>query len=167
MTSTPETVEDGTVVLFRYTLKNAAGEVLDEAPADDPMPYLHGAGNIVPGLEREMSGKKAGDAFDVEVAPEDGYGEKMGTTPQPLSRDGFPDDVEIREGMSFAAQLEDGQYVMLWVKEVKEDVVMVDPNHPLAGETLHFSVEIVSLREATEEEREHGHPHGPDGHEHH
>jgi FKBP-type peptidyl-prolyl cis-trans isomerase SlyD len=167
MTDAPQTVADGAVVLFRYTLKNDAGEVLDEAPADDPMPYLHGAGNIVPGLERALTGKKVGDAFDVEVAPKDGYGERTGTTPQPLPRSGFPADVELRPGMSFAAQLEDGQYVMLWVTEVQEDVVLVDPTHPLAGETLHFSVEIMGLREATDEEKAHGHPHGPEGHDHH
>ncbi len=167
MSSAPETVADGTVVVFHYTLKNDAGEVLDEAAADDPMPYLHGAGNIVPGLEREMAGKKPGDSFDVTVSAEDGYGPRQAVEPQPLPRSGFPDDVEINVGMSFAAQLDDGQYVMLWVKAVEEDMVLVDPNHPLAGETLHFSVEILSLRAATEQERDHGHPHGVDGQEAH
>jgi FKBP-type peptidyl-prolyl cis-trans isomerase SlyD len=167
MDTRPDTVSDGTVVFFRYTLRNDAGEIMDEAPADDPMLYLHGADNIVPGLERAMAGKKAGDAFDVTVPAADGYGERMEAGPQPLPRSAFPDDLELDPGMSFAAQMEDGEYVTLWIADVQEDTVLVDPNHPLAGETLHFSVEILSLRAATEHEREHGHPHGPTGHEGH
>lgn len=159
-------VADGKVVTFHYTLSNASGEVLDTSTDGDPHPYLQGAGNIVPGLERQMEGKTVGDKFKAEVPPEEGYGLREGPGPQPIGRDSFPGDVELEEGMVFLAQAPDGQSMPLWVTEVKDDVVFVDTDHPLAGETLFFEVEIFGIRDASAEEIDHGHVHGPGGHHH-
>jgi len=160
------TVSDGSVVEIHYTLTDDKGEVLDSSQGDDPLPYLQGAENIVPGLERAMLGRKVGDKFKVDVAAEDGYGLREGPGAQAVPRSSFPDDVEIVPGMEFVAE-DAGEELVLWVTKVTDSEVFVDQNHPLAGMSLHFQVEVVSVREATEEEKEHGHPHGPDGHGHH
>jgi FKBP-type peptidyl-prolyl cis-trans isomerase SlyD len=161
------TVSVGKVVALHYTLRDDAGTVLDQSQGGDPLYYLHGAENIVPGLESALEGKLAGDKLEVKVAPEDGYGPKAGPGPQAVPRDAFPDDVEIEEGMPFSVENEEGEEIDLWVSRVEGDQVYVDMNHPLAGMTLHFQVEIVSVREATHEEQAHGHPHGPGGGHHH
>jgi FKBP-type peptidyl-prolyl cis-trans isomerase SlyD len=158
-------IEDGKVATFHYTLTNDAGEVLDSSSGRTPLAYLHGAGNIVPGLERELEGKQPGDQFNTRVAPEDGYGVRQGG-PQPVDRKAFPPHVKIERGMMFQAQTPDGEIVPLWVERVEDDKVWVDENHPLAGVALNFAVEVVGIRDATESEMEHGHPHGPDGHDH-
>jgi FKBP-type peptidyl-prolyl cis-trans isomerase SlyD len=162
--SSPDTVADQKVVTIHYTLTNDAGETLDSSEGNDPMAYLHGAHNIVPGLESELVGKSVGDELQVVVAPADGYGERV---PQMLEveRSSFPEDAELVAGMQFVAETEDGM-VPLWVDHVDGDKVHVDPNHPLAGENLHFKVSILELRDASAEEIEHGHPHGPGGHDH-
>ena len=157
----------GKVVALSYTLRDEAGEELDAATKDDPLYYLHGAENIVPGLERALEGKAQGDKLEVEVAPEDGYGPRQGTGPQAVPRDAFPAGVEVEEGMAFTVENEDGEELDLWVVAVEKDQVMVDVNHPLAGVTLRFEVEVISVRDATAEEQEHGHPHGPGGNHHH
>jgi FKBP-type peptidyl-prolyl cis-trans isomerase SlyD len=159
-------IGDGKVATFHYTLTGDNGEVLDSSDGRDPLAYLHGAGNIVPGLERKLEGKQEGDKFDAVVAPEDGYGVREGA-PQPVARSQFPKGVPIEKGMMFQAQTPDGEVVPLWVDKVDDETVWVDENHPLAGVTLHFAVEVVGVRDATESELEHGHPHGPDGHGHH
>lgn len=161
-----DAISEGKVALIHYTLKNDQGEVLDTSDGREPLAYLHGAGNIVPGLERELEGKAVGATFDATVSPEDGYGEREGKA-QAVERKAFPKGLEIEKGMMFQAQTPDGDVVPLWVDRVEDDKVWVDPNHPLAGVTLHFSVEVVGIRAATEEEVAHGHPHGPDGHHHH
>lgn len=158
-------VADGLVVLMEYTLKNGEGEVLD-ASEGEPLAYLHGAENIVPGLEAALTGKAVGDELSVKVAAADGYGERVGGGAQPIERSSFPADAELFEGMSFAVETEQG-VMPLWVVEVQEEVVMVDANHPLAGVELNFDVKVVAIREATDDEKEHGHPHGPEGHDHH
>lgn len=160
------TIGDGKVATFHYTLRNDKGEVLDSSSERDPLAYLHGAGNIVPGLERQLVGKRVGDRFDAVVPPADGYGVREGE-PQPVDRSAFPAGVPIHAGMMFQAQTPTGEVIPLWVDRVDESTVWVDENHPLAGETLHFAVEVVGIREATESEIDHGHPHGPDGHHHH
>ena len=159
-------IADGKVVHFHYTLKNQAGEVLDSSAGREPMPYLHGAGNIVPGLERQLAGLKVGDTVDATVEPEEGYGTVDDNWPQQVPRDAFPGDIEIQAGMQFFAQSPDGGHFPVWIARVDDDSVWVDGNHPLAGETLYFAVEIVEIRDATAEEQAHGHPHGPDGHGH-
>lgn len=157
-------IENDKVVTIHYTLRNDAGEELDSSAGEEPMAYLHGAENIVPGLERALAGKAAGDVVDVVIEAKDGYGERQGPEPQPIARSSFPPDVQ--EGMQFVAEGEDGLFP-LWVSRIEGDKVFVDTNHPLAGERLHFHVEVVGMRDATDEELSHGHPHGPGGHHHH
>jgi FKBP-type peptidyl-prolyl cis-trans isomerase SlyD len=159
-------IADGSVAIFHYTLKNDAGEVLDTSAGKDPMAYLHGAGNIVPGLEKRLTGCKAGDAFDVRIAAEDAYGERSQEL-QEVPRDAFPKGLDVKAGMMFQAQTPDGDVVPLWVHAVEADVVVVDPNHPLAGVALNFSVQVLEVRAASQEELQHGHVHGPGGHHHH
>jgi FKBP-type peptidyl-prolyl cis-trans isomerase SlyD len=162
-----QVVADNKVVLFHYTLTNDAGDVLDTSEGDEPLAYLQGAGNIVPGLERQMAGRSVGDKFEAVVPPEEGYGVLEGPGPQPLSRGAFPPGVEIEEGMPFMAETEQGMPITLWVTRVEKTQVFVDTNHPLAGETLHFQVEITHIRDANAVELAHGHPHGAHGDEDH
>lgn len=158
-------ITSGKVVSFHYTLKNLEGEVVDQSEADQPLIYLHGAQNIVPGLEIALEGKSIGDELDVTVSPEDGYGllqEDM-TLEMPLSQFEDADDLEV--GAQFEIEVGD-QFEIATVTDIQDDKVIVDFNHPLAGETLHFSVSIVDIREATASELEHGHAHDGDGHSH-
>lgn len=155
---------ENSVVTIDYTLRNGAGEMLDTSKGDEPLTYLHGAGNIVPGLEAALSGKRVGDTVTVAVPPEQGYGVRDPDGLQTVPRDAFPPDANVSVGDNFTAELEDDNFVTLWVVAVDGDSVQVDMNHPLAGETLHFEVEIVALRNANEHELAHGHPHGRDGH---
>lgn len=152
------------VVTIHYTLRNDAGEVLDSSDGGEPMTYLHGAGNIVPGLEAKLEGKGAGDKLVAVVEPKDGYGEKDGPGIQAIPIAAF-EGVEVRAGMTFVVEDDDGEQMPLRVLEVHEDHVTVDTDHPLAGQTLHFTVEVVSVREASADELLHGHVH--DGHDHH
>lgn len=163
----PQVVADNKVVLFHYTLTNSEGEVLDSSEGEEPLPYLQGAGNIVPGLERQMAGRAVGDKFKAVVPPEEGYGLVEGPGPQALPRDAFPPGFEIEEGMPIMAETEQGFPLTLWITGIERDQVYVDTNHPLAGQTLHFDVEIVHIRDANEGELEHGHPHGAHGDEDH
>ncbi len=151
-------VSENKVVSFHYTLKNDAGEVLDSSRGRDPLTYLHGAGNIIPGLEKALEGKDAGDHVDVSIAPEEAYGNRNDALVQSVPRSAFEGVDEILPGMQFQAQTPNGMQI-LTVMKVEDDVVVVDGNHPLAGETLHFSVDITNVREATEEELAHGHAH--------
>lgn len=153
------------VVTIHYTLTNAAGEVLDSSEGAEPLAYLHGHGNIIPGLENALAGKTAGEKMDVSVAPAEGYGERVAELIQEVSRDLFDTEDDIKPGMQFHAQSDQGPRVVT-VVEVTDTVVTIDGNHPLAGETLKFDVEITEVRDATAEELEHGHVHGPGGHHH-
>lgn len=152
-------IDDKCVVAFHYTLTNADGEQLDSSEGREPLKYLHGANNIVPGLEKEMQGKSAGDKLKVEVSPEDGYGHVNPELVQKVPRSAFEDAPEIKAGMQFQAQAPDGRVQLITVKDVSDDEITVDGNHPLAGQTLHFDVAIEEVREATEEEIAHGHAH--------
>ena len=163
MSDAEATVEDGKVVLFHYTLKNGEGAVIDSSDGADPLFYLHGAGNIVAGLEEELAGKVVGAKMSVVVPPEKGYGVRGGPGPQPVDQSAFPPEVGLEVGMQFVAEAPDGSPLTLWVTAVEDGQVLVDANHPLAGVTLHFDVEVSAIRAATEEELAHGHPHGPDG----
>lgn len=146
------------VVHIHYTLKNAAGELLDKSSSGEPLGYLHGGGNIIPGLEDALAGKAAGDALSVEVAPEQGYGARDESLVQDVPRGAFEGVDAIEPGMRFQAESEQGARI-IEVVAVAEDVVTVDGNHPLAGETLHFDVEVATVRDATAEELAHGHVH--------
>ena len=160
-------IKEGSVVSMTYRLTNTAGEELDSADKSAPFMYLHGQGQIVPGLERELEGLATGAKKQVVVAPVDGYGEFEPELQTVARRDQFPADQALEVGMRFAADVGQEQPVVFMVVEVEGEEVTLDGNHPLAGETLHFDVEILEVRDATEEELAHGHAHGPDGHHHH
>lgn len=160
------TIQDKSVVALQYELKNDQGEVLDKSDQGDPLFYLHGAENIIPGLEKALTGKKVGDELEVQVKPEEGYGEFDKELIQPLPRDMFAEIKNLAVGEELQAQEEDGSIRFFTVKEIKDDEVIIDSNHPLAGITLNFKVKIEEIREATQEELDHGHVHAP-GHDHH
>ena len=159
-------IADKSVVAIDYTLTDDQGEVIDSSEGGEPLWYLHGFENIVPGLERELTGKKVGDQFQVSISPVDGYGERDTELEQEIARDQFEDVDEIEQGMQFHAETDEG-YLVFTVIEVGDDMVTVDGNHPLAGMTLNFDVTVREIRSATPEEIEHGHVHGPGGHHHH
>ncbi len=155
------------VVTIDYTLRNEAGEVLDTSDGAEPLAYLHGAHNIVPGLERALEGLAPGAERDVVVAPDDGYGRPDPGGVFTIPRATFPPDLEISVGDTFMGENEDGGGIPVRVVELRDDVVVVDANHPLAGVTLHFHILVRDVRDATTAELMHGHPHGPgESHEH-
>ncbi|MDT8894111.1 peptidylprolyl isomerase [Halomonas sp. I1] len=158
-------IAQNSVVAFHYTLTNDAGEVLDSSEGREPLTYLHGAGNIIPGLEKEMEGRATGDKLQAQVTPEEGYGEVQPQLVQEVPRDAFQGVENVEAGMQFQAQTQGGP-LMVTVTKVEGDTVTVDGNHPLAGQQLNFDVEIAEVREASQEEIEHGHVHGEDGQEH-
>ncbi|ALM51872.1 peptidylprolyl isomerase [Halomonas huangheensis] len=158
-------IAQNSVVAFHYTLTNDAGEVLDSSEGREPLTYLHGAGNIIPGLEKELEGKTTGDKLTANVSPAEGYGEVQEQLVQEVPRDAFQGVESIESGMQFQAQTQGGP-LMVTVTKVEGDTVTVDGNHPLAGQNLNFDVEVTEVREASQEEIEHGHVHGPEGHEH-
>ncbi|MDR2981652.1 MAG: peptidylprolyl isomerase [Puniceicoccales bacterium] len=151
-----------TVAAFEYTLTNAKGDVLDSSNGMPPLEYLHGANNIIPGLERELEGLVAGDEKKVVVEPAAGYGERDERLIAAVPRDRFETDDMIEVGMKFHAQTPEGVRVMT-VIAVADDTVTLDGNHPMAGETLYFQVRVAAVREATQEELNHGHPHREGG----
>lgn len=140
------------------------GEVVDQSESGDPLVYLHGHSNIIPGLERALEGKSVGDTLQVTVQPEDGYGERDEDAVEELSREDFDDDIEV--GATYYAQSEDGSVIPFTVLEVDGDKVKVDFNPPLAGQTLNFDVKVLAVRDATPDELEHGHAHLPGMHDH-
>jgi FKBP-type peptidyl-prolyl cis-trans isomerase SlyD len=158
-------IADRRVASFNYTLTNDAGDVLDSSEGREPLSYLHGKGNIVPGLEKAMAGKKVGDKFKVEVTPEEGYGVHNPALVQQVPRDAFRGVDKLEPGMQFRAESDRGP-MMVVVTQVAGDQVTVDGNHPLAGATLHFAIEVTEVREASVEEVLHGHVHGAGGHHH-
>lgn len=155
-------IADNTVASFHYTLTDEAGDVLDSSREREPLAYLHGAGNIVPGLEKALSGRSEGDSFKVEVAPEEGYGPRHDELVQTMPKSAFQGAPEPKPGMQFQGQGPQGP-VMVVVTGVEGDKVTIDGNHPLAGKTLNFDIEVAEVREANKEELDHGHVHGADG----
>ena len=153
------------VVTLNYTLKDNDDNIIDQSE-DGSFYYLHGASNIIPGLENALTGKSSGDALPVSVAPEEGYGPRDDAMIQEVPRDAFPPEPEIEPGMQFNAEGPDGQAVMVTIAKVEDGTITVDGNHPLAGVTLNFDVTIADIRDASAEELEHGHVHGPGGHHH-
>lgn len=146
------------VVFIHYTLKNAAGELLDKSSGGEPLGYIHGVGSIITGLESALLGKVAGDALNVQVEPEEGYGVRDEELVQDVPRGAFDGVDDIEPGMRFQAESSEGPRIVT-VTDVSEDVVTVDGNHPLAGATLVFDVTVEQVREATSEELDHGHVH--------
>ncbi len=157
-------IKKNDVVTLSYTLKNSAGVELGKADAKDAMNYLHGAGNIVPGLEEVIEGLKVGDKKDVTVPPEKGYGDMNPELKLKIPRSNFPADADIQPDMQFSSDM-DGKENVFTVEKVEGDQIFVNGNHPFAGETLHFNVKILGVRDATAEELSHGHVH--DGSHHH
>ncbi|MEJ1297766.1 MAG: peptidylprolyl isomerase [Candidatus Sedimenticola sp. (ex Thyasira tokunagai)] len=159
------TIDVNKAVSLAYTLTDNEGTIIDQS-TDGSFEYLHGASNIIPGLESALAGKKVGDKLGVAVEPADGYGERNEEMIQVVGRDMFNPEDEINPGMQFQAQSPDGHMMMVTVVEVTDESVTIDGNHPLAGVNLNFDVEVMGLRDATAEEIEHGHIHSPDGHDH-
>ncbi|MFL6586234.1 MAG: peptidylprolyl isomerase [Luteimonas sp.] len=143
------------VATFHYTLTDDDGTVIDKSAEANPLPYFHGGGNIVPGLEQALEGRKAGDTLKVDVKPEEGYGLRNDSLVQAVPRQAFQGIDTIEPGMQFQAQGGAGP-MLVTVVEVGDAEVKIDGNHPLAGKTLHFAIEIVAVRDATDEEKEVG-----------
>ncbi|AKS41876.1 FKBP-type peptidyl-prolyl cis-trans isomerase [Wenzhouxiangella marina] len=144
-------ISNNSVVAIEYTLTGDDGQVIDTSEGREPLVYLHGHNNIIPGLEKAMEGKEAGAELDVQVPPEEGYGQYRQELVQDVPRSAFDGQAKVEPGMSFRAESNAGPMTVL-VREVKEDTVTIDGNHMLAGKVLNFKVEIKSVRPATEEE---------------
>ncbi len=155
-------IVENSVVDIDYVL-TVDGEVVDESEEGQPLSYLQGANNIIPGLENALAGKSEGDSLEVTVSPEDGYGEYDPENVQELSKDDFEDEIE--EGETYYAESSDGSILPFKVTKVEGDHIVADFNPELAGKTLHFKVMVRGVRPATAEELEHGHTHGDDDHE--
>jgi FKBP-type peptidyl-prolyl cis-trans isomerase SlyD len=166
MATQKDVVEKDKVVSLHYTLRDEDGDILDTSAGRGPLQFIQGAGQIIPGLEESLYGMHVGDEKQVKVEPENGYGEVDPDAFQIVPRDRFPDDIDMEEGMGLRMRdNETGEVIVAYVAEVRPSGVLLDLNHPLAGETLDFQVHIEAIRPATEEELEHGHVHeGKDGH---
>lgn len=158
-------ISQDSVASFRYTLRDAAGAIIDQSDAE-PLAYLHGHGQIVPGLERELTGKTAGEKLLVRVSAADGYGEYNAALVQKVAREAFSAIPDLRVGMPLATRTRSGGHAQVIVREIGAEAVTVDGNHPLAGKDLFFDIEIVEVRAASEGELAHQHVHGPGGHHH-
>ena len=158
-------IEKNRVVVLHYTLKGDDGNVIDSSSGRQPMTYLHGKNNIIPGLEQALAGKTVGDKLEVTVAPEQGYGHRDERLVQIVPRSRFQGFGELSPGMQVSASGPQGKRVVT-VARVDRDFVTIDANHPLAGRNLHFSIEVTEVRKATHEEISHGHAHGPGAHPH-
>jgi FKBP-type peptidyl-prolyl cis-trans isomerase SlyD len=143
---------------MHYKLTDPNGEVIDSSEGKDPLSYLHGHGNIIPGLEKQLEGKAVGDKLVAEVPAAEGYGEHNPAMVVEAARSQFPEGVELKPGMRFQAQTPQGNQVAE-IKKIEGDTVTVDTNHPLAGVDLTFNVEITAIRPASAEEIDHGHVH--------
>jgi FKBP-type peptidyl-prolyl cis-trans isomerase SlyD len=159
-------IDKGMVVVMSYVLTNADGDELDKADASQPFAYLHGASNIIPGLENALQGLSKGDSKKVSVDAKNAYGEVNPGLRIKVPRAQFPKEENIVPGMRFHSEMPDGQIVGFTVMQADADTVLVDGNHPLAGQDLTFEVTIIDVRKATLEELSHGHVHGPGGHHH-
>lgn len=159
------TIAKDTAVKFNYTLKDDEGNILDQSPEGQPLAYLHGHSNIIPGLEQQLEGKSAGERVNAVVEPADGYGEYQEQAVQHVQRENFQGVDDIQPGMQFQSEA-GGQVMLVTVTDVNDKEVTVDANHPLAGKRLTFDVEIQEVRAATEDELNHGHIHGAGGVEH-
>ncbi len=154
-------ITKNTVVSIYYSLHDQAGNLLDSNSGKSPLNYIHGLGNLIPGMEEGLEGKSKGDQFKLKISPEKGYGVRNEQLIQQVPVKAFGGQ-PVEAGMQFNTQ--NGQLVT--VTQVGSESVTVDANHPLAGMDLHFGIEVVDIRQATPEEIEHGHVHGPDTHQH-
>ncbi len=159
------TIQQKKVVSFHYTLTNQEGDQLESSRDSEPMSYLHGANNIIPGLEKAMVGKSSGDAFQVTVEPAEAYGERKDANIQRISAKHFKKPKRLVPGQIVGLQTQQGP-IQVTVVKVGRFNVDVDANHPLAGQALTFDVEVMDVRDASDEETTHGHVHGPGGVDH-
>jgi len=158
-------IADQSVVSMHYTLKDDKGDTVDSSAGREPLTFLQGAGNIIPGLEEALMGKKVGDKFKVSLPPEKGYGERDERLVQTIPKAQFQGAPTLQIGMQFQVNSPGGPMI-LTITGINGDQVTVDGNSEMAGKNLHFEIEITHVREASEEEIEHGHVHGPGGHHH-
>ena len=148
------------VVVIDYVLKDDDGNTIDQS-SDGNFSYIHGTKSIIPGLEKAMAGKQAGDNLKVCIEPADAYGERDLANIQRVPRNLFPENIELKAGMQFQAASPEGNPLFVKVTAIENDEVIVDGNHPLAGINLNFSINVIDVRDASEEELAHGHVHGP------
>jgi len=158
-------IADNAVASFHFVLRDADGEELDSTTGGDPLTYLHGRGSLLPGLEEALAGKSAGDKFSVTLAPEKAFGEFREDSEQRVPISHLHGARKWQPGMQAVVQTQHGQQQVTVVK-VGHTMATIDTNHPLAGKTLAFDVEVTQVREASAEELAHGHAHGPGGHQH-
>lgn len=154
------------VVTFHYTLRNESGDILDSSSGAEPLSYLHGYKNIVPGLEKALLGKAVGAQFKVTVPPAEGYGDREDEMVIKVPRKEWDLPEHVGAGEIVELQSPEGHVVPAVIVEIGAEVVVLDANHPLAGEQLFFEIELTAIRSATQEELAHGHVHGPGGHHH-
>jgi len=158
-------INHGAVATLNYTLK-VEGKMVDSTEKEGPIAYLHGVGDIFPKLEEALEGKEPGEKVSLTLGPEDSYGEYQEDLTDRVAKAEFEAQEELFIGQEFNFQTENGEEHSIWVREIGDEDVLIDGNHPLAGKTLEYSFEVVDVREATEEEKEHGHVHGEGGHQH-
>ena len=157
-------IEKNKVVLLHYTLTNDAGEVMDSSSGKDPLGFIYGIGMVIPGLEKELLGKEKGATFQATIAPEDAYGLKEEDRIQQVPLSQFEDPENIAVGITIQIEnKESGQDILAMVTAIKDEIVTIDMNHPLSDQTLHFDIEVVDVRDATQQEIDHGHVHGVGG----
>lgn len=156
-------LSDGHVGILHYTLKNGKGEVLDSTAGKGPRPYLHGADNMLPGIEAALAGKNEGDTLAGELDPKDAFGVSDGKDPQRVRRKSLPKGRDWQAGMPFSMKAEGGEVAQFWVTDVRGAWVWITGNHPLAGESVNYEIEVIRIRLAKPVEISHGHPHGIDG----
>lgn len=159
-------IDKDRVVGIEYTLKGDDGEVIDENVGSEPLHYLHGHGNIVPGLESALLGKLSGESVSVSLDPEQGYGERDEKLVFGVPRKELPDDMEPEVGLMLRLQSPSGSEMIAQIAKVTEEAITLDGNHPLAGQGLNFEVKVLEVRAASADELTHGHVHTP-GHDHH
>ena len=159
-------VSEQKVVTMNYEVADDQGQLIDRSEEGGPLAYIHGNGQLIPGLETALEGRGKGDKVAVDVPPEQGYGERDEDGVQTVARNQFDDSVEIEVGMQFEAQDDDEGHQIVTVVAVDGENITLDTNHPLAGKNLCFEVEILDVRDASAEELSHGHVHGPGGHDH-
>ena len=159
-------VEKDKVVSFHYSLSDDAGNAIEDSRAHEPLVILYGRGNIIAGLEQALAGRAAGDHFDVVVSPAQGYGERREDFTQRVPKKYFRDAEHLKPGDTTVLTTQNGRQQAVQIIKVGSSVIDVDLNHPMAGKTLHFGIEITDVRDASEEEIAHGHVHGAGGHHH-
>ena len=159
-------ISEQKVVTMNYEVADDQGQLIDRSEEGGPLAYIHGNGQLIPGLETALEGRGKGDKVAVDVPPEQGYGERDEEGVQIVARNQFDDSVEIEVGMQFEAEDDDEGHQIVTVAAVDGENITLDTNHPLAGKNLRFEVEILDVRDASAEELSHGHVHGPGGHDH-